>query len=74
MEVFYTHPIPPTCFGHSGGHLQGDALQRIHTPKYYERFWNQCTDIKYEILKIIYGLKYILKIKIIKIFVVNMDI
>jgi hypothetical protein len=33
--VYITHRIPPTCFGHSRGHLQGGALQRIDTSKYY---------------------------------------
>jgi hypothetical protein len=34
MKVHYTHCIPPTCFGHSCGHLQGGALQRLRTSKY----------------------------------------
>ena len=38
MNVYYTHCIPPTCFGHSCGHLQGGALQRIDTSKYYRSF------------------------------------
>jgi len=65
MNVYYTHCIPPTCFGHSCGHLQGGALQR--TDRHIEtlqKFLNLRTDLKYYILKIIHGLKYILKIKI----------
>jgi hypothetical protein len=27
--------IHATCFGHSCGHFQGGALQRIHTSNYY---------------------------------------
>jgi len=46
MKVYYAHRIPPTCFGHSCGHLQWGALQRIDTLKYY-RSLNQCVDIKY---------------------------
>jgi len=33
MTVYYTHRIPSTCFGHSCGHLQGGALQRIDTSR-----------------------------------------
>jgi hypothetical protein len=47
MKVYYTHPIRPTGFGHSCGHFQGAALQRIDASKHYRSFWNQCTDIKY---------------------------
>jgi hypothetical protein len=36
----------------------------VHISKYYTSFRNQCLDTKYYILKIIRGLKYILKIKI----------
>jgi len=28
--------IPPTCFGHSCGHLQGGALQTMDTSRYYK--------------------------------------
>ena len=38
MIVYYTHRIPPTCFGHSYDHLQGRALQRIDISKYYRSF------------------------------------
>jgi hypothetical protein len=48
IKVYYTHSIPPTCFGHSCGHLHGDALQTISTSKYYRSttskhyiLWNQ---------------------------------
>ena len=27
--LYYKHSIPPTRFGHSRGHPQGDALQRM---------------------------------------------
>jgi len=37
-KVHYTHRTSPTCFDHSYGHHQGDALQRIETSKYYRRF------------------------------------
>jgi hypothetical protein len=47
MKLYYTHCISATCFGHSYGHLQGGALQGVHTSKYYRSFWKQCTDIKY---------------------------
>ena len=30
----YIHSMPPTCFGHSCGHPQVGALQRIDTSKY----------------------------------------
>jgi hypothetical protein len=56
MKVFYTRYIPLTCVGHSCGHLQGGALQRIGASK----FLNQCTDIKYYSLKIMHDLKYVL--------------
>jgi hypothetical protein len=36
--VYYTHCIPPTCFGHSCGHLQVGELQRKATSKYYRSF------------------------------------
>jgi len=30
-KIYSTHHISPTCFGHSCGHLQGDALKvQIH--------------------------------------------
>ena len=29
VTVYYTQGMPATCFGHSYGHLQGGALQRI---------------------------------------------
>jgi hypothetical protein len=35
IKVYYTHHTPPTCFGHSCGHPQGGALQRIAASKYY---------------------------------------
>jgi len=38
MNVCYAHRIIPTCFGHSCGHLQGGALQRTDTWKYYRNF------------------------------------
>jgi len=38
MKVYYTHRIPPTCFGHSSGRLQRGVLQRIDTLKYYRSF------------------------------------
>jgi hypothetical protein len=51
MKVYYTHCIPPTCFGHSCVHLQGGALQKIYISKYYRSQWNQCLDIKYKMLQ-----------------------
>jgi hypothetical protein len=39
MSVYYTYRMPPTCFGHSCGYLQGGALQRTNTSKYYRSFW-----------------------------------
>ena len=39
MNAYYTHCIPPTCFGHSCGHLQGSALQRTDTSQYYRSSW-----------------------------------
>jgi hypothetical protein len=30
MKVYYTHCIPPTCFGHPCGHLQGGASEGGH--------------------------------------------
>lgn len=38
MTVYYTHCVPPTCFSHSCGHVQGCALQRTYTLKYYRSF------------------------------------
>jgi len=35
----YMHIMPPTCFGQSCGHPQGDALQRMDTSKYCKSFW-----------------------------------
>ena len=35
VKLYFTHLIPPTCFDHSCGHLQGGALQRIGTSKCY---------------------------------------
>jgi hypothetical protein len=51
-------------------------LERYITKDRYigilQKLWNQCTDIKYEILELIHGLKYILRIKIqMKIFVID---
>jgi hypothetical protein len=70
MKVYYTHRIPPTCFGHLRDHLQGGALQRIH-PNITEIFEPMH---RYKILnfKDYVWLKYILKIKIqIKVFVID---
>jgi hypothetical protein len=36
MKVYYKHIIPPTCFGHSCGHPEGGALQRMDTSRYYK--------------------------------------
>jgi hypothetical protein len=55
--------MPSSCFGHSCGHPHGGALQGMDV--------NQCTDLKYEVLK---GrvLQDTLKYKIqINIFVIN---
>ena len=41
MRVYYTYRIPSTCFGHSYGRLQGGALQKIDTSKYYGSFRNK---------------------------------
>jgi len=30
VSLYYALRIPPTCFGHSCGQLQGETLQRIH--------------------------------------------
>jgi len=30
IMLHYKHSMPTTCFGHSCGHLQGSALQRIY--------------------------------------------
>jgi hypothetical protein len=49
-KVYYTHCIPSACFGHSCGHFQGAALQRIHTLKYYRSQWNQWTIYIYSAL------------------------
>jgi hypothetical protein len=38
IEVYHTHRMPPTCVGHSCGHLQGGALQRIDTWKHYKYY------------------------------------
>jgi hypothetical protein len=38
MTVYYTHCVPSNCFSHSCGHLQGCALQRTYTSKYYRSF------------------------------------
>jgi hypothetical protein len=40
MKVYFTHRIPPTCFGQSCGHLEGSALRRIDTRKYYRSISN----------------------------------
>lgn len=34
-------------FWHSCGHPQGEVLQRMNITRYYKKFMNQCTDIKY---------------------------
>jgi len=39
IKVYYAHHTPPTSSGHSCGHLQGCALQRKDTWKYYRSFW-----------------------------------
>ena len=58
--------MPSSCFGHSCGHPHGGALQRMGV--------NQCTDLKYELLKGS-GLQDILKYKIqINISVINSGI
>jgi hypothetical protein len=28
MKVYYKNCVPPTCFGHSRGHLQGFSLKK----------------------------------------------
>ena len=38
MKVYYTHRMPPTCFGHSYDHLQEGILQKTDKSKYYRRF------------------------------------
>ena len=38
MEVYYTHLILPTCFGHSCDYLRRGALRNIDTLKYYRLF------------------------------------
>ena len=38
MKANYTHRMPPTCFGHSNGHLHEGTLQKTDTSKYYRRF------------------------------------
>lgn len=48
LKIHYTHRIAPTSFGHSCSHLQGGALQRIGTLRYYRKFLNRCTDINFE--------------------------
>ena len=68
-KVHCTQCIPPTCFGHSYDHLQGGALQRTDASKYYRSFSADGTDISYQTLKIMCGLKDMLKVKVqIKIF------
>jgi len=38
MKVYYTQRIPPTCFDHSCGHLQGGELKRITVSNVIEVF------------------------------------
>jgi hypothetical protein len=38
MTVYCTHRIHATCFSDSCGRLQGGALQRVDTLKYYRKF------------------------------------
>ena len=38
MTLYYPHCVPTTCFSHLCGHLQGCALQRTYTSKYYRSF------------------------------------
>ena len=45
MKVHYTHCIRPMSFGRSHGHLQGSALQKIATSKYYVKFLNRSKNI-----------------------------
>lgn len=60
MKVYYTHRIKPTCFDLSCDHLQGGALRRIDTWKYYRNFEPR---YRYKILdfKIIIWLKIHIK-------------
>lgn len=44
IAVHYTQCIPPTCFGHSHGHLQWGVLLRKH--RNITKFLNQFTDKK----------------------------
>ena len=39
--LYYKPIIPPTCFGHSWGHPQGGALQRIDVSRCYESLWTR---------------------------------
>ena len=34
--LYYKHSMPPTCYGHSCGHPNGEALQSIDMSRYYE--------------------------------------
>ena len=45
--LYYIRSLSPTCFGHTCGHSQGGALQRI----YYRNFLKQYTNVKYIVLK-----------------------
>lgn len=44
--------MPLTCFGLSCGYPQGGSLQSI----YYKNFVNQCINIRYEVLKVWFGI------------------
>jgi len=39
--LYYKHSMPPTCYGHSCGHPNGEALQSIDMSRYYEGLWTK---------------------------------
>jgi hypothetical protein len=50
FKLYFTHYIPPTCFGHSCGHSQGGALQRMDNLRYCKicEIMHRCKILSFE--------------------------
>lgn len=61
--LYYKHSWTPKCFGHSFCHPDGGDFKKDEYIKILQKFVNQCTNVKYLVLKM-HGLKYVLKYKL----------
>jgi len=55
INIVYVVHVTPTR-----GHPQGGALQRMGTPRYQQKFVNQCTDVEYWVLRFVVWSTYFL--------------